>query len=61
MKHSVHALLPEHCNDDGPCDLPYRTPGCGKLVDVCPSMSRENIRSDLTQEADREEINYLVQ
>ena len=22
IKQSVHALLLEHCNDDGPCDLP---------------------------------------
>ena len=34
VQNAVHAVLPEHCDDDGPCDLPYRPPGRGELIDV---------------------------
>lgn len=34
VKNAVQAVLPEHCDDDGPCDLPYRLPGRGELIDL---------------------------
>ena len=34
VNHAVDAVLPKHCDDDSPCDLPYRFLGCGELIDI---------------------------
>ncbi|TDH71819.1 hypothetical protein CCR75_001759 [Bremia lactucae] len=34
MANAVHAVTPERYDDDGPCDLSYRPPGLGEMIDV---------------------------
>ena len=33
-ENAVDAVLPEHCDEDGPCDFSYRPPGCDKLINI---------------------------